>query len=164
MIQWQHGKFVQSANGSLHLLPFASDGRQQLSKPCYGDFSTFTRYNQSEKFLEYVRILDAYNGLERLNLFQWDGTPENPMWLAYSSPDMLPTTVIHPTPSERIGRGDLHAPASTTVSLAKRSLFVPAPDPQFGFFNPEGKNMWFVLMMWLGFATTGIGSVLLYCF
>jgi hypothetical protein len=39
-----------NADLSLSLTPFAVDGRQLLSDPCAGDYSTFTRYNQSETF------------------------------------------------------------------------------------------------------------------
>jgi len=36
--------------------------------------------------------------MQRLNLFQYDGAPMNPMWLAYSpTPQMLPTSTLNPT-------------------------------------------------------------------
>lgn len=47
-MQWQHGKFVLNADGSLSLSPFSVDGRQLQSAPCTADSATYTRYNQSE--------------------------------------------------------------------------------------------------------------------
>ena len=49
-IQWQHGTFMQNANGSLSLSPIAVDGRQQTSNPCSYTQSVYTRYNQPELF------------------------------------------------------------------------------------------------------------------
>lgn len=49
-MQWQHGKFVKNADGSLTLEPFKVDGRQLLSKPCDGKNAIYTRYNQTETF------------------------------------------------------------------------------------------------------------------
>ena len=49
-MQFQHGKFVKNADGSLSLTPLAVDGRQLLSDPCSGDYAVYTRYNQTEKF------------------------------------------------------------------------------------------------------------------
>ena len=50
IIQWQHGKYVKNANGSLSLTPFEVDGRQLLSDPCNYQNSIYTRYNQTELF------------------------------------------------------------------------------------------------------------------
>lgn len=87
------------SNGSLVLTPITVDGRQILSQPCIGDTTTLTRWNQSELFSKYEVVRDLYNGRMRLNLWQWDGTPMNPMWLAYSPPQMLPTVTLNPTTS-----------------------------------------------------------------
>jgi hypothetical protein len=35
--------------------------------------------------------------LTRLDLYQFDGTPMNPMFLAFSPPQMLPTVTMNPT-------------------------------------------------------------------
>ena len=46
----------------------------------------------------YEVLKDEYNNQQRLNLFQFDGAPQNPMWLAYSpTPQMLPTKTLNPT-------------------------------------------------------------------
>ena len=49
-MQWQHGKWVKNADGTLKLTPLAVDGRQLLSEPCNGKTAVYTRYNQSEEF------------------------------------------------------------------------------------------------------------------
>ena len=48
IMQWQHGSYVISSNGSINLTPIAVDGRQLLSDPCAYSSSIYTRYNQSE--------------------------------------------------------------------------------------------------------------------
>src|SRR5689334_16118379 len=35
--------------------------------------------------------------MTRLDLYQFDGTPMNPLFLAYSPPQMLPTITMNPT-------------------------------------------------------------------
>lgn len=40
--------------------------------------------------------MDNYHGRYRLNLYKFDGTPVNPMYLAYRPPMMLPTQVLNP--------------------------------------------------------------------
>lgn len=50
IMQWQHGKWVKNADGSLSLTPLAVDGRQLLSEPCNGKNAVYTRYNQTEKY------------------------------------------------------------------------------------------------------------------
>jgi hypothetical protein len=37
--------------------------------------------------------------LTRLDLYQFNGAPMNPMFLAFSPPQMLPTVTLNPTPT-----------------------------------------------------------------
>ncbi|PMD20057.1 hypothetical protein NA56DRAFT_601944 [Hyaloscypha hepaticicola] len=97
IMQFQHGTFVENADGSLSMSPFSVDGRQLLSDPCSGSTSTYTRYNQSETMKKYQVYTDPYTKLTRLDLYQFDGTPMNPMFLAFSPPQMLPTVTMNPT-------------------------------------------------------------------
>jgi hypothetical protein len=48
--------------------------------------------------------------MTRLDLYKFDGSPMNPMFLAYSPPQMLPTVTMNPT-----------ATASSSGTKAKRS-------------------------------------------
>ncbi|KAL1999411.1 hypothetical protein VTN02DRAFT_4541 [Thermoascus thermophilus] len=96
MMQWQHGKFSVEPNGSLILRPFEVDGRQLLSDPCASDVSSYTRYNQTEVFKRYEVLTDPFHNVKRLNLYAFDGSPMNPMYLVYKPPQMLPTQTLNP--------------------------------------------------------------------
>lgn len=56
------------------------------------------RYSQFELFQQYDTTIDAYKKVRRLTLYQFDGTPLQPLYLAYSPPLMLPTVTMNPTP------------------------------------------------------------------
>lgn len=57
-MQWQHGTYTKSANGSLSLKPYAVDGRQLFSDPCNHKEALYTRYEQPE--LIKVRFMTIY--------------------------------------------------------------------------------------------------------
>ena len=102
IMQWQHGTFtVDSTTGKLVLKPFAVDGRQLLSIPCEYKDSEYTRYEQEETFDSFEVYVDPYHNVKRLNLYEYDGTPMNPMFLIYDPPEMLPTSTLNPTPTAK---------------------------------------------------------------
>lgn len=43
---------------------------------------------------KYEISMDRYHGRYKLELYEWDGTPKQPMFLAYRPPKMLPTSTI----------------------------------------------------------------------
>ncbi|EEH18200.2 hypothetical protein PABG_00763 [Paracoccidioides brasiliensis Pb03] len=96
MMQFQHGKYEIATNGSLILTPFGSDGRQLVSNRCEGPNAYYSRYTQEELFERYEVLTDPYSGVERLNLYQFDGTPMHPMYLVSRQPQMLPTETLNP--------------------------------------------------------------------
>ncbi|RDL38833.1 Protein ROT1 [Venustampulla echinocandica] len=111
VMQFQHGTVIQNPDNSLSLTPFAVDGRQLQSDPCAStSHATYTRYNQSESMQKWQVYVDPYTKLTRLDLYQFDGTPMNPMFLAYTPPVMLPTVTMNPTQA-----------AATSGGKAKRS-------------------------------------------
>lgn len=136
-MQFQHGTVVMNPDLSLAMTPFAVDGRQLQSDPCASNKATYTRYNQSETMAvrpsvpltdeiskeEYKQLIlwkqkwqvyiDPYTKMTRLDLFKFDGSPMNPMFLAYSPPVMLPTQTMNPTPT---------ATAAGATGKAKRGL------------------------------------------
>lgn len=57
---------------------------------------------------------DPYYGVTRLDLYQFDGSPMNPMYIAYSPPLMLPTQTMNPTTT---GAG-----AAATTGASKRNI------------------------------------------
>ena len=161
MIQWQHGDYYQSSNGTLHLRPYASDGRQQLSEPCDGAYSTFRRYNQSETFLGYEQLLDRYNDRERLNLLAWDGTPAIPMWLIQRPPQMLPTTTLHPSRSDAADTDDLRMLMPPSKILSRREV---KDDTTLDGQPMTRPILTLTLLFWLGFFVAGAGSLLMWLF
>lgn len=98
---YQHGTYsFSSTNGSLMLYPFASDGRQLLSDPCNDSgTSTYSRYQNINVVKWFLVEFDEYNGCNKLTLYQYDGSPMQPMYIAYKPPVMLPTQVLNPTSS-----------------------------------------------------------------
>jgi hypothetical protein len=96
-LTFQHGTYEVLSNGSLVLTPFSVDGRQLVSQPCKDKFSTYSRYNQTELYIEFTVIVDPYHGRYKLTLYQWDGTPTQPLYLAYRPALMLPTETLNPT-------------------------------------------------------------------
>ncbi|CAN9079183.1 unnamed protein product [Alternaria alternata] len=151
IIQWQHGTYEKLANGSLVLKPIKVDGRQLYSDPCFYKNSVYTRYNASELFDHYEYVTsDAYHKIPRITLYKWDGAPMMPLYLAMSTPKMLPTTTLNPlvtqTPSAKNSkRGEL--PMNHEV-LYKRTP------------GAARAEQWW----WLGVFMTAGGSVLYYFF
>lgn len=97
-MNFQHGKYEIYDNGTLVLNPFEVDGRQLYSDPCTDKgVSNYIRYNQTEVFLSFIVEIDAYHGMWKLQLYQSDGSPMQPMYLAYRPPVMLPTVTLNPT-------------------------------------------------------------------
>lgn len=94
---WQHGKYQLKKDGSLILKPYPSDGRKLFSDPCKTDESIYMRYNQEEKIKHFKVEYDQYNSKYKLQLYAVDGSKKQPLWLEYSPPVMLPTTVLNPT-------------------------------------------------------------------
>ena len=60
--------------------------------------------------------IDPYSNVRRLDLFQYDGAPQNPMWIAYDPPQMLPTQTLNPTST------GTRAAKSTGTGKSKRSM------------------------------------------
>lgn len=113
---YQHGKYQLLDNGTLILNPITVDGRQLLSDPCNDDgISTYSRYNQTEIFKQFDVQIDDYHGIYRLQLYQFDGSLMQPLYLAYRPAMMLPTETLNPT----VASGGAQ---STDSAKNKRSL------------------------------------------
>ncbi|CAI5758765.1 unnamed protein product [Candida verbasci] len=99
-ITYQHGTYEILSNGSVVLTPIAVDGRQLLSDPCNSDDPTkskYTRYVQPTYFKAYRVYVNNYHGRYALEIYQFDGSKMQPLYLAYKPPLMLPTTALNPT-------------------------------------------------------------------
>ncbi|SMN18375.1 similar to Saccharomyces cerevisiae YMR200W ROT1 Molecular chaperone involved in protein folding in the ER [Maudiozyma saulgeensis] len=114
---YQHGTYNISSNGTLVLTPIKVDGRQLLSDPCNDDgTSVYSRYNQTETFKSFAVGVDPYHGIYKLQLYQFDGSPLQPLYLAYRPPMMLPTETLNPTDNSD------DSASETGSSNSKRSL------------------------------------------
>ncbi|KAH9845110.1 protein rot1-like [Teratosphaeria destructans] len=159
IMQWQHGNWYMASNGSLILTPIAVDGRQLLSQPCTYKQSIYTRYNQSELMDRYAVYTDPYHNIPRLDIYRFDGSPMNPMYLAYSPPQMLPTSTLNPvTASSTAGSKS----TSTNKAKAKRGEFeVPI---NWKAKQQDGKEVVHYInadrLWWIGLAMTGLGGLL----
>lgn len=69
--------------------------------------------------------------MTRLDLYQFDGTPMNPMFLAYKPPMMLPTSTLNPTATatsaaakskRTAGARDLPIPMNQNAKHIKRGI------------------------------------------
>lgn len=96
-IIWQHGKYKKEKDGSYTLTPYPSDGRKLFSDPCRADESIYMRYNEVERITKFVIEWDGYNRKHKLQLYAFDGSKKQPLWLEYYPPVMLPTQVLNPT-------------------------------------------------------------------
>ncbi|KAK6464214.1 chaperone for protein-folding within the ER, fungal-domain-containing protein [Scheffersomyces coipomensis] len=103
---WQHGKYEYDFKAKqLKLIPIKIDGRQLLSEPCQdGGISTYMRFNQNKEviFADFNVEIDGYFGDMKLQLFGYDYTPIQPLWLTYKPPMMLPPQVLNPTSKDSL--------------------------------------------------------------
>ncbi|KAK5103332.1 Reversal of tor2 lethality [Lithohypha guttulata] len=152
IMQWQHGTYTLPGNGSIFLQPIEVDGRQLISTPCRYDNSVYERYHQPEFIKSYSVETDKFHNVPRLNLFQFDGAPQQPLYLAYNPPQMLPTQTLNPTA----------APSAT--SKAKRD------EPQIAMHNDAPLNKNAIIqpteplnadkIWWAGISLVAVGSAL----
>ncbi|KAF2748870.1 hypothetical protein M011DRAFT_421269 [Sporormia fimetaria CBS 119925] len=153
IMQWQHGKATfHPSNGSLTLVPIAVDGRQLMSDPCLYEKSIYTRYNQTEMFERFEVRVDAYHGIPRLNLYQHDGSPMLPLYIAFKPPMMLPTTTLNPVVTATPGTANSKVRRS---ELPPKSSVITKRGPE-----PRRADQWW----WFGVFLTASGSILYFFF
>ena len=90
-------------------------------------------------------------------MYQFDGSPMNPMYLAYSpTPQMLPTQTLNPTTAASSG-----SPATSATGSSKRKRAMAGdsvrPSSRSRLLDPD-------LWWWLGVVSTGLGAVLYFAF
>lgn len=96
VMTFQHGKY-ETDGDKLIMKPFKVDGRQLVSDPCNETTSQYIRFNTTVTMKEWDVKVDDYHGRYRLDLYQFDGSPLPPLYLAYKPPMMLPTETMNPT-------------------------------------------------------------------
>ncbi|KIW63853.1 hypothetical protein PV04_08825 [Phialophora macrospora] len=153
IMQWQHGTYVISADGSITLTPFGVDGRQLTSAPCSYDNAVYIRYEQPELFKSYQVLTDPFHNVPRLNLFQFDGSPMQPLYLVYNPPQMLPTQTLNPTStSQATGKAKAKRdgePQHVLMGGKEGVIQQPVSD----FYNAD--RWW-----WAGVGLTALGTVM----
>lgn len=149
-VTYQHGSYELLSNGSLVLTPIAVDGRQLLSDPCGGDsatHSTYSRYVQATWFKTYQVYVHNYNGRYTLQLYQFDGSKMQPLYLAYKPPLMLPTYALNPTDKASETKSSLRKKVKRSLENQYRTTAVKQ------FSNDKYDNLW-----WVAVAVVGVTS------
>ena len=108
---------------------------------------------------KYEQLLDTYNDRQRLNLYQWDGTPENPMWLADREPRMLPTSILNPAPKATAQRRSIERALPLGLDDERNGL--PDPISELSLIEAANQPMWLAAWIWLGAAFVSIGLSML---
>ncbi|SGZ49384.1 CIC11C00000005201 [Sungouiella intermedia] len=150
-ITYQHGKYEILNNGSVVLTPIAVDGRQLLSQPC-GDFpneARYVRYVQPTWFKTYEVMISPYYGRYMLQIYQFDGSPMQPLYLAYKPPMMLPTYALNPTDKASETSSSLRKRVKRSLENQYRTNAVRQ------FSNEHYDRLW-----WCAAGALGVGSAL----
>lgn len=149
-VTYQHGTYELLSNGSLVLKPIAVDGRQLLSDPCGGDSATnsiYSRYVQSTWFKAYQVYVNNYNGRYTLQIYQFDGSKMQPLYLAYKPPLMLPTYALNPTDKASETKSSLRKKVKRSLENQYRTTAVKQ------FSNDKYDSLW-----WVAVAVVGVTS------
>lgn len=136
------------SNDSIVLTPYEVDGRQLVSDPCNDDgTSTYARFNTTVVFKTYAMYVDPYHGQYRLDLYQFDGSPLPPLYLAYKPPMMLPTITMNPTDASEATPTSASKRIRRSLENRMKTTAVRRPDPYLPY-------------LWLtGVSCTVIGAV-----
>lgn len=160
VLVFQHGTYEQLDNNTLVLTPYEVDGRQLVSDPCKSSNSTYQRFNATILFQKWAVYVDPYHGRYRIDLYQFDGSPLPPLYLAYKPPMMLPTITMNPTGNstsvEETGSGSAAATPSSSQSLRKkirRSLENRSKTAAVKRKAYDIEYIW-----WLGVCLVGVGA------
>lgn len=105
----------------------------------------------------YEVYIDPYHNILRLNLFSFDGSPMNPMYLAYRPPEMLPTSTLNPMTTATA--------APTGSRKLKRSLSEDVALPlNHKVLSKRDENTNTTWMYGLSLGLTVVGAYLYLCF
>jgi len=154
-LQWQHGEYMVNPDGSIDLHPIQVDGRQLKSDHCTNDKAIYTRFNQTERLKWYEVLTDSYRGKKRLNLYQSDGSPVNPMYLRFDSPQILPTTTLNPLITSTVGGAQQTGAGDAGKRKVRLKRELPVRKPE----EVNADRWW-----WIGVGMTAAGGVGWYCF
>lgn len=108
----------------------------------------------------YEVITDPYHNVLRLNLYEHDGTPMQPMYIAAQPPEMLPTTTLDAAASTATSE-----PKAKRTAMAKRGLSDdPYEIPMHWRADNDGRQIVTHInadrLWWIGVGMTGLGGIL----
>ena len=83
------------------MIPFDSDGFQQIQDPCAAISNFVEVYNDTELYQSWRIFQDPTQGF-KLHLFQFDNSPLAPMFQLSTTPNMLPTQQIRTTKASHV--------------------------------------------------------------
>ena len=112
VLQWQHGQYQALANGSIVMLPIASDGRQQVQDTCSPVSNIIQQFNATVLMKTWEIRTDEILGKELL-LYQFDGVPVQPLYPYANPPIMLPVETL--TANVTSGQQDLSSAIPRSV-------------------------------------------------
>jgi len=112
VLQWQHGMYQALANGSIVMNPISSDGRQQVQDTCSPVSNIIQQFNHTVLMNTWEIRTDEVLGKELL-LYQFDGTPVQPLYPYANPPIMLPTETL--TANVSVGQMDMSAALPRSV-------------------------------------------------
>jgi len=90
VMNWVHGTYAIQSNGSIVLTP-NGDGYQQIQDPCAAVSNFIQDYNDTELIPNYWYAYTDPTLGSALQLYNFDGTPLAPVYVASTTPNMLPT-------------------------------------------------------------------------
>jgi hypothetical protein len=96
----------------------------------------------------YEVVIDKYHKIKRLNLFKKDGAPLMPLYIAYETPNMLPTTTLNPLVT-----------ATAAASKQKRGDIPSSHEVLFRRSTNSADQWW-----WFGVFLTAGGGIMYYFF
>lgn len=106
-------------------------------------------------FKRYEYLIDPYHNIPRLNLFRFDGSPLQPMYLAYNPPQMLPTTTLHPPSATATATKNSKRALDAEVPLNWKLKLENAEDTKHVVQHINADRLW-----WIGLGMTGVGGLL----
>ena len=100
----------------------------------------------------YEVFTDPYHGVLRLNLYRFDGSPMNPMYLAFKPPQMLPTETMNPTTSATAGA---QPTGKTKIKRGHQEVTVPLNKH---VIKPRRESIDADRWWWIGVGMTTLGG------
>lgn len=87
---FQHGNYTFNSNGSISTTPIKEDGRIQVQDPCAEQTTIMTYYDEPGLFTGWTITNDVNHQQYMLQLYDYDGSMMQRMYLTYRPASMWP--------------------------------------------------------------------------